>query len=336
MNISVVIVNWNGKHFLGPCLDAVFSQSFEGLEVIVVDNGSIDGSVEFIKDNYKEVVIVELAENIGFAGGNNRGFEVATGEYMLTLNNDTELKSGFFDSLISTVKLSSPEVGMWAPKILSMDDRSTIDSVGGLLIYPDGLCRGRGRMEVDSGQYDTLDEILMPSACCGLYRKEMLDIIGYFDEDFFAYCEDSDLGLRARLSGWTAESVSKAVVYHHYSGTAGKYSTFKAYLVERNRIWLVLKNFTILALFLSFFYTIKRYTYQAYSVLTKQGAASQLASNVSVFTLIFILVKAYAVAFIYSPLLLIKRCKVLKNKKTNLKDICLKNTINVKDLALSD
>ncbi len=345
IKISLVIVNWNGKHFLGPCLDSIFSQasqarqSYEGLEVIVVDNGSIDGSVELLKDNYKEVVLVELPDNIGFAGGNNRGFEIANGDFIFTLNNDTVLKEGFFDELLSSIETSGESVGMWAVKILSMENKSLIDSVGGLLIYKDGLCRGRGRLETDSGQYDNLTEVFIPSACGALYRKEMLDEIGYFDERFFAYCEDSDLGIRARLAGWSALSVPKAVLYHHYSGTAGKYSTFKAYLVERNRIWLVLANFGIIDAFLSIFYTIKRYFYQAYGVFTNKGAASQFKSNISIFTLVYTLLKSYIVAFVYLPFLIVKRFRVLKIIKIDrkkFKKLFKDNSLDVKDLTLKD
>jgi GT2 family glycosyltransferase len=182
-------------------------------------------------------------ENLGFAAGNNQGIKKASGEYILTLNNDTVLGKGFFGALAAVAERSSEDTGMWAVKILSFDEQVVIDSVGGLLIYPDGLARGKGRLEIDTGQYDQSGAAFIPSACAGLYRRAMLEEVGLFDEDFFAYCEDTDLGLRARLAGWNTVSVPGAVVYHHYSGTGGRYTPFKAYLVERNRIWVALKNF---------------------------------------------------------------------------------------------
>ena len=123
---------------------------------------------------------------------------------------------------------------MFAPKILSLTDRKIIDNVGQLL-YADGLSRGRGRLEADRGQYDQEEEILLPSGCAMLLRRTMLADIGGFDEDLFAYCDDTDLGLRAQLAGWRCRSVPAAVVYHAYSATTSAYSPLKAFLVERNR-----------------------------------------------------------------------------------------------------
>lgn len=333
MKISVVIVNWNGKHFLSPCLDAVFSQSFEGLEVIVVDNGSIDGSVEFIKDNYKDIVVVELSENIGFAGGNNRGFEVATGDYMLTLNNDTELKSGFFDELISSVNSSGDKVSMWAPKILSMEDRSTIDSAGGLLVSRTGIAKGRGRNEIDSGQYDN-SEPLIPSACVALYKKDMLDKIGYFDEDFFAYCEDTDLGLRALRAGYRTAYVPKSVVYHHYSKTTGRYSLTKAYLVERNHIWVVVKNFSIFNIIMLPFLNFYRYISQVYGLFVGRGATSEATKELSIFKLVGVVIKAYLVALVKLPVMLYRRFN--GTKSVTFCKLDKKHILSIKDLSLME
>jgi len=325
--------------FLKPCLDSVFAQHFDGLEVIVVDNGSVDESVSFIKDNYKDVKLVELKRNLGFAGGNNRGLEAATGEFILTLNNDTVLKEGFFDSLVKSVQSSSDDTGMWAVKILSIDDKSSIDSVGGLLMYPDGLCRGRGRGEKDEGNYDSLSEILFPSACAAIYRKSMLSECGFFDESFFAYCEDSDLGLRCRQAGWKALSVPDAVVYHHYSGTAGKYSPFKAYLVERNRMWLVIKNFSLPSVLMSFYYTFKRYFYQLIAVIKGKGAAGKFTEKSSFFGIILIMLKAYFMTLIFLPFLILKRLKISHIKKVpsaEMKKLLSSHSLSAEDIAFKE
>ena len=318
--VSIVIVNWNGKRFLSGCLGSLQAQSFSNFEVVFVDNGSTDGSLEFVRENFPEIVIVENKENLGFAGGNNRGIEVARGNFILTLNNDTELEVDFLERLTEVAEASDKDVGMWAPKILSMEDRKTIDSVGGLLFYPDGLARGRGRGELDVGQYDALlNETFIPSACAALYRKEMLDEIGLFDEEFFAYCEDTDLGLRARLAGWRTCSVAKAQVYHIYSGTSGRYSSFKAYLVERNRLWVAIKNLPLSMLLVSPVYTLWRYIVQSYGVISGKGAGGRFleGEGSSAFGLISILVKSYLGVLRKLPEMLSKRVKIQQARKVS-------------------
>lgn len=317
--LSIVIVNWNGKRFLDDCLGSLQAQSFDEFEVVFVDNGSTDDSLEFVKGNFPKVIIVESKVNLGFAGGNNLGIEAAKGDFILTLNNDTDLEADFLESLVEAVDASDKDVGMWAPKILSMEDRKTIDSVGGLLFYPDGLARGRGRGEQDRGQYDDIDETFIPSACAALYRREMLDEIGLFDEEFFAYCEDTDLGLRARLAGWRTRSVAKAKVYHIYSGTSGRYSPFKAYLVERNRLWVAIKNLPLGMLLVSPIYTLWRYIIQSYGVISRKGAGGRFleGEGSSAFGLVSILVKSYLGVLRKLPEMLSKRVKVQQARKVS-------------------
>ena len=312
--VSIVIVNWNGRRFLKDCLESVYSEGFSSLEVIFVDNGSTDGSVEFVRNNFPGVVLIENSENLGFAGANNQGIRKAAGKYILTLNNDTVLGKGFLSVAAGAAESGGEDVGMWAVKILSFDERDVIDSVGGLLIYPDGLGKGRGRLEKDTGQYDRAGEAFIPSACAGLYRRAMLEEVGLFDEDFFAYCEDTDLGLRARLSGWKTVSVPKAVVYHHYSGTGGRYTPFKAYLVERNRIWVALKNFPLRDLFFFPFYTWWRYAVQVYGILAGKGAGGRFVEGFSKAELVRVLIKAHVDAFKALPRVIAKRRDIRKRR----------------------
>ncbi len=328
--ISVIIVNLNGKEFLKPCLDSVLSQSFDGLEVIVVDNGSTDDSVEFIKTNYDGVVVIENGENLGFAEANNIGIEKSSGEYILALNNDTVIGSGFFESLAKSIEKSDDKTAMWAPKILSIFDKETIDSVGGLLVSRCGIAKGRGRNEKDIGQYDESDAFI-PSGCAALYEKTMLDHVGVFDRDFFAYCEDTDLGLRAVRAGYSSMNVPGAVVYHHYSGTTGKYSLKKAFLVERNHLWVVAKNFSLLNILLLPFYNIYRYVLQLMGIILGKGSASKAAQNISPFKLAFTVVQACISAMIKLPVMLKRRFAIkgsLKIKKDQ--------SIAIKKIALSD
>lgn len=319
--VSIIIVNWNGLKFLETCLSSIFKQSYQAFEVILVDNGSTDGSLEFIRSKFPGPRIIVNEKNLGFAKANNQGIEIARGRYIATLNNDTEVDREWLKKLIEAAGSSDQRIGMWGPKILSMQERTRIDSVGGLLIYRDGIARGRGRSEEDKGQYDRVEDILFPSACSALYRKDMLDEIGYFDEDFFAYSEDSDLGFRARLAGWGAVSVPDAVVYHHYSGSTGKYSETKAFLVERNHLWLAIKNFPVTMLALTPFYTSLRWLVQAINLIGGKGATSKYVKEVSTPNIAFALINALVSAAKGLPATLAKRKSVQKKKVVSNREV---------------
>ena len=290
--ISVVIVNWNGRHLLGECLDSLLAQDVRGIEIILVDNGSQDGSAEYVRERYPDVTVVSLPKNIGFAGGNNAGIRAASGKYVALLNNDTKADPSWLTNLLKAAEASPSVVGMWASKILSYDNPDIIDNVG-LLMYPDGLGRGKGRLEKDKGQYDQTGEAFFPSGCAGLYRHEMLDEIGLFDEEFFAYADDVDLGLRARLAGWNCLYVPSAKVYHKYSASSSAHSPFKAFLVERNRIWVLLKYYPVEMIVISPFVTLTRLFVHLYGALSGKGASGRFREQNSVFQAISILLKAW-------------------------------------------
>jgi GT2 family glycosyltransferase len=292
--VSVVIVNWNGRHLLPECLDSVFQQTFRDFEVIVVDNGSQDGSGEFVRSSYPAVILISLQTNRGFAGGSNAGMRAASGDYIALLNNDTRTDPGWLAGLVAAAE-RSPSAGMWACKILSYDDPGVIDNVG-LLIYRDGLARGKGRLERDHGQYDQAGEALFPSGCAGLYRRRMLDEIGLFDEEFFAYADDVDLGLRARLAGWGCIYVPEARVYHRYSASSSTYSSFKAFLVERNRVWVLLKYYPFELVLVSPVFTLQRLMLQFYGAMTGRGASGKFSAQQGTWSAGIILLKAWCSA----------------------------------------
>lgn len=320
--VSFVIVNLNGESFLFNNLTSVFGQRTKRpFEVILVDNGSTDNSLEIVRKNFPRVTVIENRENLGFAKGNNQGIEAARGKYILTLNNDTELKKGFLQEILKAAEGSAADVGMWAPKILSLEDKGVIDSAGGLLIYPNGLAKGRGRLCEDLGRYEAPEEVFIPSACAALYRKRMLDEIGGFDEDFFAYCEDTDLGLRARLAGWKTEYVPRAVVYHFYSGTGGRYTPFKAYLVERNHLWVAVKNFPLSNLLLLPFYELWRYIVEVYGMAAGRGAGARFREDFSAPSLILIVGRAYLKALLGLPGMLKKRSIIQKKRAVKRSDV---------------
>lgn len=340
--VSIIIVNCNGRGFLKGCLESIYNQSYSDFEMIFIDNGSTDDSVQYVRENFPDVIIIENKGNLGFARANNQGMGIAKGKYIALLNNDTVVDGDWIKNLIAVAasgKIISEKVGMWAGKILSLENPEKIDSVGGLMISRDGIAKGRGRLEGDIGQYDREEEVFIPSACAALYKKEMLDEVGFFDEDFFAYCEDTDLGLRARLAGWKTISVPKAIVYHYYSGTTGKYTSTKAYLIERNHVWLAIKNFPFSKLLLFPFYTLWRYLIQGYGIFLKRGAGGRFVEDFSGARLFLVLMKALLGAVKGIPMMLRKRRYIRMRRtasKKEVKDWFRRYGISIRELVLKD
>jgi GT2 family glycosyltransferase len=295
LQASVIVVNMNGREHLELCLTSLLYQSLRELEVILVDNGSTDGSVDFVRQRFgTSVRIVAHDSNLGYGGALNSGIRTAQGRYLFALNNDTEVDPGCLAALIDAAE-RYPDAGSYAPKILSFTERDIIDNVG-QLFYPDGLSRGRGRLEVDRGQYDAEETILLPSGCAVLLRREMLAEVGLFDVDLFAYCEDTDLGLRAQLAGWGCRYVPAAIVYHKYSAFWDPYSAAKAYLVERNRAWVAMKCLPAPLLILSPFFTLLRFGVQIMGALSGRGAAGRFAAKHSTGEVFSVFVRAMAAA----------------------------------------
>ena len=253
--ISVVVVNWNRKELLRACLASLSRQKDVPFETIVVDNGSTDGSPDAAESEFGAHVI-RNTENLGFCAGNNQGIAAANGEFIALLNNDAEANPGWLGALHRACTQAA-DIGMAASKILVWEDPRRIDKAGHL-IFPDGQNRGRGAGALDQGQYDREEEVLWPDGCAALYRREMLRQIGGFDEDFFAYGDDAELGLRARIAGWRCVYTPDAVVRHHRGATLGKDSARRLELIERNRVLLALKLFPWSLLLLNPFYFAAR------------------------------------------------------------------------------
>jgi len=334
--ISVVILNWNGKEELHCCIQSVQEQTYPNLEILLVDNGSSDGSASYIRSVFPDLRLIVNTENLGYGGGNNRGIREAKGEYVLILNNDTEVERECIKRLWKCME-SDRETGITTPKILLFGRTDTVDAAG-LAVYPDGLSIGRGHLEPQA-KYSQREEVFTGSGCASLFRREMLDEIGLFDEDFFAYAEDTDLGWRARLAGWKAYYVPEAVVYHHHSKKFGTYSSRKAFLVERNRIWVAWKNFPPSLLCLWPFYTLIRYFYQGAAALSGKGASGKFGEESSPLLLIPIVLKALASGLAGLPRVLKKRKEVQGKKKISDKE-CFrlfgKYGISAKEIAFKE
>jgi len=337
--LSVIIPNWNGKRFLVECIDSLKAQTFQNFETVLVDNGSTDGSAMFVEETYGDFVrLIRIEKNLGFTGGNNVGIRAARGEYIILLNNDTWTDPHWLEELVKATEVADHRVGMWGSKIYAYDQRDRIEAVGEL-IYWDGLCRSKGQFELDQGQYEEMEEILFPPGCGAMFRKKVLDEIGLFDEDFFAYADDAEIGIRARLAGWEGLNVPKAILYHKNSGTGGQYSHFKAFYVERNRFWITIKYFPLYLLILSPLFTIYRFIFQAYGALTHRGAAGKFTQLYSPWHLIWILLKAYGSGLQGLPRMWKKR-KMLKTlRKVSNKEIYgwfKRFGISAKEISLRD
>ncbi len=237
--VRVIIVNWNGKHHLDDCLGSLRGQTFRDLEIVVVDNGSDDGSTAHIREFYPEVQLIELAYNQGFCVPNNLAMARSQSEYMCLLNNDTELDPGCLAALVQTIE-ENPEVGVCDAKQLLFDRRDTVYSTGA-----DYTIAGSTTAPFYAAKDEGLDgnrDCFIGMAACVLYRRTMLADIGLFDEDFFAGCEDVDLSFRAHLAGYRVQNVGRARCYHKISATHKINSAGFVRRGQRNLTWVYLKN----------------------------------------------------------------------------------------------
>lgn len=237
--VSVIIPNWNGIHHLPGCLDALRAQTFSHTEIVLIDNGSTDGSQAFVSEHYPEVHLLALERNLGLTGGNNLGFDAAGGEILISLNNDTEAHPRFVEALV-TALTEHPEAGMAAAKMLLFDRRDHIHSAGDGY-GQDGIPFNRGVWQRDEGQFDEPGWIFGGCGGAVAYRRAMLDDIGMFDESFFMYCEDVDLNWRAQLAGWRCWYTPLAIVFHKLSATGG--GPIASYYTGRNTLWVIAKNY---------------------------------------------------------------------------------------------
>ncbi len=239
--IDIVIPNFNGRDMLRICLDSLAAQGYENSRVIVVDNGSSDGSVELIGQRYPEVELIELEQNIGFSAAVNLGIERGTKDWVLLLNNDIEMAPHCLEKLAAAIA-SEPGYRMFALKMLSFQQRDVLDGAG------DGVLRGGvgyrlGTMESDNITYSMKREVFGACAGAALYHRALFEQIGLFDADFFAYLEDVDFNLRAVRAGYCCCFVPEARVYHVGSATSGsKINALTVRLTTRNNIWVVCKN----------------------------------------------------------------------------------------------
>ena len=320
-SVSILIVNWNGRHLLQECLESLLVQTFQDFEVILVDNGSNDGSRELLHACYPWVKRIELENNTGFATANNIGLPYAVGEYIVTLNNDTRAEPEWLAELVRVAETDS-KIGMVGSRTCVWDQPDIIDTLGGR-ICRDGMSRGAFREQ----SFTTLNlpdivPILYPSPCAALYRRQMLEDVGFFDDDFFAYAEDTDLGLRARWAGWGAVAATDALVHHRYSATGGRLSPMKVFLVERNHYWVAIKNFPLNCLISLPFWGVIRFLVQLKCVFAGRGTGEEFLSESQPFGLVKATARGQLAALARLPDMLRKRQVIMKSRRLSDAQMC--------------
>jgi GT2 family glycosyltransferase len=314
--ISVIVVNWNRRELLRATLESLARQTGVQFEVIVVDNGSSDGSAEMAVNNFSTkfpLRVIRNRDNRGFCAANNQGIAAARGSFVALLNNDAEADPDWLSELRRACMQRS-EIGMVACKILVHEDPTRIDKVGHL-IYFDGQNRGRGSGEVDRGQYDHSEECLWPDGCAALYRKAMLDEIGGFDEDFFAYADDAELGLRGRIGGWDCVYAAGARVRHHRGTTLGLASVRRLLLIERNRVLFAAKLFPWRLLLLNPFYYLLRLSAGIAAVARGEGETNRYPGVSGKIRMAWAMVRGDLAALWMLPRILLKRREIERFRK---------------------
>jgi GT2 family glycosyltransferase len=235
MRASIIVVSYNSRAYLGPCLDSILQELGPEDELIVVDNGSSDGSATFVEHHYPQVHLLR-GPNTGYAGGNNRGAAIARGAYLCFFNPDTKLQPGALAALLKPLEAMG-EIGLTTPCVVHMDWPGLVNTCGNIIHYT-GLAYCRGAYQSIT-RFSVSSEVDAVSGAAFAIRREIFGALGGFDERFFMYVEDTDLSWRARLAGYRCLYVAKAIVAHDYRPS---YSPSKAFYLDRNRHLMLMKN----------------------------------------------------------------------------------------------
>ena len=267
--VTVVIPTLAADSTVAECLESLRTQTYRNFEVIVVDNSGKQAARQYASDGVR---VVDNATNVGFGAAINQGWRASTGEFIVALNDDAQATPEWLEELVRVAN-GDAEIGMVASQVRL--DTERLDSAG-MAIAGDGSSKQQGHGRPPA-EWPREREILTPSGSAALYRRAMLEDVGGFDDSFFLYCEDTDLGLRAAWRGWRAVYAPKAVVMHRYSHSAGRVSKLKAWYVERNRLRTVVKNFPANLLWRVPFLEAARYFWHVFYMLVGRGAAAAFA-----------------------------------------------------------
>ena len=274
--VSIVTVSFNCTDFLRKCLASLLAQDYPNFEIIAVDNGSDTDLHAKIGNEFPTVKWLRLEKNLGFAGGNNAGMQIASGKYIALINNDAIADPAWLTYLVLAAG-SDTHIGAVASMVIDGNNPEILDSCG-VSIALDGMSR-----QAIQGYPCSLKQkqrrVLAFSGCACLINREALKQAGYFDENFFAYCEDTDLSLRIIQTGWDIITEPKAKVTHYYSRTGGAFSLKKVFWIERNHYWVAIKNFPMPLLIALPFVTGWRFIYQVYALASKRGKIATFVSG---------------------------------------------------------
>ena len=247
--VSVIIPNFNGMAYLDGVLSGLECQTVRNFEVILVDNGSSDGSCAFVASSYPWVHMIELPENFGFCKAVNEGIKASRAPYVLLLNNDIEVTPDFIEEMLAAIRRHKKAFSC-AARMIQFHDRDRLDDAGNYYCALGwAYARGKGK---DIHTCEKEEKIFASCAGAAIYRRKIFEQIGYFDEEHFAYLEDMDVGYRARINGYENWYAPKAMVYHVGSGTSGsRYNHFKTRYSSRNNVYLIYKNMPLLQIILN-------------------------------------------------------------------------------------
>jgi GT2 family glycosyltransferase len=329
LKVTVAVPTLAAGEVLEECLRALESQTVDEFEVVVIDNsgaGRVQASGESVR-----VIVNE--RNVGFGAAVNQAFHTSTAPYLATLNDDAVADPRWLEKLLAAAE-AHPHVGMFASEV-RLAGTGELDSAG-MLIASDGSSKQRGH-DASPTRYLEAPEALFPSGSAALYRRTMLDEIGLFDESFFLYCEDTDLGLRGQWAGWGCRYVPGAVVEHRYSYSAGRASPLKAYYVERNRLYTVVKNFPARMLIAAPLESAARYFWHLAALLSGRGKAGEYRQEGhSTAMLPFLVIRAHIAALFRVPLLLAARRRVRSTRRitpNQFRALLRKHSITVRQVA---
>ena len=296
-----------GGEVLDECLRGLESQTLDDFEVVVIDNSGIGR----VRAHGSRVRVLANQHNVGFGAAVNQAFRDSKAPYLATLNDDAAADPRWLQTLLEDAE-AHPHTGMFASEV-RLAGTGRLDSAG-MLIASDGSSKQRGH-EALPALFADAKEALLPSGSAALYRRTMLDEIGLFDESFFLYCEDTDLGLRARWAGWDCRYVPGAVVEHRYSHSAGRASLLKAYFVERNRLYTIVKNFPIGMLWAAPFASMLRYLWHLAALFSGRGKTGEYRQSGSVALLPFLVIRAHFAALFQLPKLIAARRRIRASRR---------------------
>lgn len=291
---------------LADCLRSLETQTLADFDVIVVDNSGTDRALAAPA----RARVISNVRNVGFGAAVNQAFRISQAPYLAVLNDDAAADSHWLKALFECAE-TNPRAGMFASQVRM---GASLDSAG-MLIAADGSSKQRGHGEPPEN-FAAAAEVLFPSGSAAMYRREMLEQIGGFDESYFLYCEDTDLGLRARWAGWECRYVPNAVVEHRYSHSAGAASLLKAYYVERNRLYTILKNFPLGLLLRAPFAALLRYFWHLFLLIEGRGKASEFRrGGRSSAWLPLLVIRAHGAALLHLPGLLRQRRRIMQSRR---------------------